>query len=933
MKRLTSLATLLILFVCAIAQMPQQLPLMPGVKSGKLDNGLTYYIMHNEQPKDRANFYIAQKVGSALEEEDQLGLAHFLEHMAFNGTTHYPGKNMLNYLQSKGIRFGADINASTNFDQTIYNINNVITTDKPLMDSVLLVIRDWCDGILLEESEIDAERGVINEEWRQRNDASIRMFTSVLPQAFKEYQYQQMPIGKMEVVMNFKPEVLRAYYKKWYRPDQQGIIIVGDFDADEMERKVKELFSTVKMPENAAPREYVEISDNPEPIYIHYEDPEFQVSQIWVQFKSDKTPWEMRNTDAGYIQDELLVSILLQMINDRLEEYAQNPECPYMQAQALVWDYMQIAATKDAFAVLIVPKDDIMSAYTSAMSVVARACKTGFTQSELDRAVNDITSAMEKRNNEKDKTYNASYARQLINNFVENKPAPGTELELMIAQQILPNIPVELYNQVAQQILTPENQVILINQPLNDKTNVLEAAEVIGALENTLNAQYEAYVDEAITDPLISDLPKPGSIKNTSVTDESTTFTLSNGVNVVLKTTDFKADEIRMTAFRKGGKQIYPKDMAANVQMLTDAVECSKVGNFDNTTMRKYLAGKNVSVGFSMSSDFDAVSGTSSVKDFQTMMELVYAYFTALNPDESAYEANVQKTKAALANYDKMPQFIFQKEVLKTLYGDNPVTNQPDAALVDAANYDQMLQMAKNILSNAADYSFIFVGNVDEATLRPMLEQYVASLPSKGKAETTKVINKIEFAKGVIKEKSEIEMQSPVTTVFELYHGDLPFSIENYIMTGLMGDVLDMIYIETLREDEGGTYGASVGADYDLDENIWYLQNQYNTAEDKYVNLDKRADKELRDLLNNGAKADHFNKVREAAVKQYEINSKTNGFWMTKFSNDILGHDTYTGYIEALQNMTLEQFNNFLKGINIDNNDIQMVQIGKPVSK
>ncbi|MDE6022243.1 MAG: insulinase family protein, partial [Muribaculaceae bacterium] len=268
--------------MCAFAQQVQLTPLAlnPNVKTGKLPNGLTYYIMHNEQPKDRANFYIAQKVGSTLEEQDQLGLAHFLEHMAFNGITHYPGKNMINYLESKGVRFGEDINAYTSFDETVYNINNVITTDKPLMDSVLLVIRDWCDGILLEEDEIEAERGVINEEWRSRNNAQIRQYEAILPQIFKEYQYQQMPIGKMEVVMNFKPETLRAYYKKWYRPDQQGIVIVGDFDADEMESKVKELFSTVVMPDNATPREYVEISDNQEPIYVHFEDAELPVTTV-----------------------------------------------------------------------------------------------------------------------------------------------------------------------------------------------------------------------------------------------------------------------------------------------------------------------------------------------------------------------------------------------------------------------------------------------------------------------------------------------------------------------------------------------------------------------------------------------------------------------------------------------------------------------------
>ncbi len=935
MKRLSLVATLLLMFVCAFAQQFTPLALKPEVKTGVLPNGLTYYILHNEQPKERANFYIAQKVGSTLETQEQLGLAHFLEHMAFNGTTHYPGKNMLNYLQSKGIRFGSDINAYTSFDETVYNIDNVITTDKPLMDSVLLVIRDWCDGILLEESEIDAERGVINEEWRSRSDAQNRMYQAILPQIFQEYQYQQMPIGKMEVVMNFKPETLRAYYKKWYRPDQQGIVIVGDFDADEMERKVKELFSTVKMPENAAPREYVTVSDNEKPIYVHFEDPELKNSTVMTFFKSDKTPWEMRNTVEGYMSEALMQTVLVKMIQDRLNEYSTNPECPYAQAMVFISDFL-VSATKDALAIYVVPSGDIIPAYNAAMQIVARACKTGFTQSELERANAELLNGYEKSFNEKDKTYNSAYGRELIRHFIENEPMPGIETELQIAKQLLPMIPVEAYNQIAQQILTAENQVIVVSQPLNDNTNVLQEAEVVAALEATLGAEYEAYVDEVITEPLIEKLPAPGSIKATKNNPEmgTTEFTLSNGVKVILKTTDFKADEIRVEAFRKGGKQAYSKDQAADVLVMDMAIELAKLGNFDINMMKKYLAGKTVSLGYSTNNYTDVLSGYSSVKDFGSLMEVLYAYFTALNPDEKTYQAQVEQLKPILATQDQLPDMIFARQRAKTEYGDNPLMGVLDLSVLEKANYSNMLAMAKKSLANAADYTFIFVGNIDEATLRPMLEQYVATLPSKGKASEYKVVTNIDPVKGKVDNKFEVPMQTPATTVYNLYTGNnLTWNVKNSIMVDLMGDVLDMVFIETLREDEGGTYGAQVGAFYNFSNNIWQLLYAYQTAEEKLERLEARADKELEDLLKNGAKSDHFNKVKEAAIKQYEIQSKTNSYWEGAIMSAERGANTHAGYIEALQSLTLDEFNQFLKNVYDGKNLIEVIMIGKEAAK
>ncbi len=937
MKRLTSLATLILIFVCAFAQQMQitPLPLKPEVKTGVLPNGLTYYILHNEQPKDRANFYIAQKVGSALEAQDQLGLAHFLEHMAFNGITHYPGKDMLNYLQSKGIRFGADINAYTSFDETVYNINNVITTDKPLMDSVLLVIRDWCDGILLEEDEIEAERGVINEEWRSRNNASNRLYEAILPQIFEEYQYQQMPIGKMEVVMNFKPETIRKYYKKWYRPDLQGIVIVGDFDADEMERKVKELFSTVVMPENAATREYVAVSDNEKPIYVHFEDSELPATYVMTFFKQEKMPWEMRNSVEGYMSESLIKNVFVNMLQDRLSEYMTDPECPYAGVQINMGDFL-VAATKDAFEIVVVPKEDILTAYKSAMGIIARACKTGFTSSELERATADLLNNLEKSYNERNKTYNEAYGRELIRHFIKNEATPGIETELQLAKQILPMIPVDAYNQIGQQLLTAENQVIVISQPLNENTNVLQEAEVITALESTINATYEAYVDEVITEPLIEKLPAPGSIKSVNNNAEMGTseFTLSNGVKVILKTTDFKADEITMTAFRKGGKTLYSKDQAADVLAVALAVELSKLGNFDINTMKKYLAGKTASLGYSVNNYTDVLEGSSSVKDLPTLMELIYAYFTALNPDEKTYQAQVDQLKPILASQDQLPDMIFNRSRAKTVYGDNPLMGVLDLSVLENANYSNMLSMAKKSLENAADYTFIFVGNVDEATLRPMLEQYIATLPSAGKASEYKPVSDINPVLGKIENKFDMAMQSPVTTVFDVYSGNnLTWNVKNDIMIELMGDVLDIIYTETLREDEGGTYGASVGATYNFSNNIWQLLYIYKTAEDKLDRLEARAHKELEDLLKNGAKSDHFNKVKEAAIKQYEINSKTNNYWAGSIMSAERGFNTYAGYIEALQSLTLDDFNKFLNNLYDGKNFIEVIMVGKPIAE
>lgn len=936
MKKILSML-MLMMFIIPIGikaqQMPQltPLPLKEGVKSGVLPNGLHYYVLHNEEPKNRANFYIAQKVGSTLETPEQLGLAHFLEHMAFNGTKTYPGKNLLNYLQSKGIRFGADINAYTSFDETVYNIDNVNTQDLPLMDSVLLALRDWSCNILLEESEIEAERGVIHEEWRSRNNAPTRMYTKILPELYEEYQYEQMPIGSMDVVMNFPPQAIRDYYHKWYRPDQQGIIVVGDFDADVMEKKVVEVFSQIPMPENAAERTYPHVSDNKEMIYSTFEDPELQSKQIMVAFKYDPVPFEFRNTVEMYAQEVVLDNVLASLLNNRLNEYADKAECAYRYAGCRFDNYF-VSKTKKAFTIVIIPKEDIKAAFDDAMAIVARGCKTGFTNSELERVDSEILASYEKLYNERDKRNNEAQGMELIRHFIDNEPAPGVEMEYQIMQQLLPSLPVEAINMTARALLTPENQVVVVSQPKVEGDVLPSRETMLEAMNSILNAEYTAYVDEVISDPLIEKLPNPGKVKSEKQNPAfgTTEFTLSNGVKVVVKPTDFEADNIRLSFFREGGYRYYPASSAPNLLLIDDAYEVSNLGTFDTNKLRKYLAGKKVSLGLSMGQSTLAFDGQSTIKDFPTLLEILYTSFTNLQPNSEQYDIFIQKVKPALAQMSNNPMYLFQGEMKKLTWGNNPAMEQADLATVESADYSTMFNMIKNATSNAANFTMVLTGNVNPAEIKPLLEQYVASLPSNGKKDKLAVENPIALAQGQISKTLDMTMQTPAVVVYENYNGDnLAYTLKNDVMMDLFADVLDNNYTTTLREEEGGTYGASVYAQLLPAQKQWQLIYSFQTNDEMAQRLIDRANKEMLALMANGTNAVEFDKVRKAAIAQLENKLRTNDYWQSELILVERGYDMISGRMELLQSLTLDDFNSYVGTIYNGKNRIQLILDGK----
>ena len=925
------LSMVLTLFCVFMTNAQQPLPLNPEVRHGVLPNGLTYYILHNEQPRNRANFYIAQKVGSALETPEQYGLAHFLEHMAFNGTKHYPGDSMLRYLESKGIRFGADVNAYTDYEETVYNIDNVPTDNTVLMDSVLLALRDWSCDLLLEDAEIDAERKVIQEEWRMRNDPSFRFRSAMAPKIFSEPQYQLTPIGTMEVVMNFPYKALRDYYNKWYRPDQQGIIVVGDFNVDDMEKKVVEMFSDIPMPENAAPREYVRVSDNDRPLFFAFEDPELKNARVDFQIKYDKIPLEYQNTDVAFA-NSMMQNITADMINTRLYEHTLDADCKYANAGVYFAD-MYPSKTKGIFNVAIIAKDDELGGFEDAFQIVVRACRTGFTQSELDRAIDNLKSSYDTRFNERNNTNTSVLAKELINAFKDNLPAMGIEAERDFFNNFVAQIPLAAYNQALSNMITPNNQVILIQQQKREDKTLPTEQETLALVNDVLNRQYEAYVDEAITEPLIAQLPSKGEIVKIEEGKFGTTeIILSNGVKVIVKPTDYKDDEILFQAFKKGGKASYSLEDAANILMLGDAVSLSNVGPFDNKTIARYLTGKNVKLGYGVGNFTDYLEGLSSVKDLPTLFELIYTSFTNINPNEDNYNNSIARIIPQLEAAERSPEFIFEKHKDNALYAGNPMAATITADVLKKADYQRMLQLYMESVANPADFTLLFTGNVDINVLKPLLEQYIASLPS-SKKEERKVVEPINTADGKVIDNFTSQMTAPADWLYGFYSGkNVPNTIQNQVKTSLVGDIVKILYTETLREKEGGVYSPMVYSYYDINNSKWNLVYFLQTNEEQSARMLQLADEIFVNLLKDGATEDQFNRVKGALLSQFENAIRTNSYWHDNIRlYELLGIDLITEHRSAIENLTLEDFNDFMCNLYDSENRIQVNMHGEAI--
>ncbi|MCW1735348.1 M16 family metallopeptidase [Anaerorudis cellulosivorans] len=914
------------------SQQIEPLPIDPDVRKGTLENGLTYYIRHNNLPENRADFYIAQKVGSMQEEDHQAGLAHFLEHMAFNGTKNFPGKSMLDYLEKNGVKFGANVNAYTSFDETVYYLTNVPMVREGLLDSCLLILHDWSNAISLETEEIEKERGVIREEWRTRGGAQSRILEKLLPEMYKGSKYaDRLPIGKIEVINNFKPEELRAYYKKWYRPDLQGIIVVGNVDVDQVEAKIKNLFSPIELDPNRPKREYYPVPDNEDPIVAMATDPEATRINLMVFYKHDPVPDEVKLSQAGLMVN-YINNVVSQMINERLQEIVQKPDAPFTSAYAYDDNYF-IAKTKDAWTVVGNSSENkIKDALAAMIRETERMKRFGFTVSEYDRARENMLKSYENAYNNRDKQRNASYTGEYLGNFLNSEPIPGIEYEYEMIQTIASQISVEIINQTVAQLIGDKNVVISVSGPEKEGIAYPTKDELV-ALFNEVNAEkIGPYQEEISNEPLVPNRPEPGKIRKTEKNEilGTTLWTLGNGMKVVLKSTDFKNDEILMTSTSEGGTSIYAEEDPLNSKVMNQVMTLGGVGNFSVTNLRKVLAGKRAAASPSISLTTQSMNGSSSIKDFETMLQLVYLYFTAPRSDKDAFASYIQRMETQLKNQEADPMVAFSDSVTYALYGNNPMTKRLKVDDLPKIDYEKIMKMYKQSFSNPGSFTFTFVGNIDEEKVKPIIEQYLASLPgTPTKTEFKKI--PMNYRKGLVNNLFEREMQLPKASVFNGITGTIDFTQKNRMLMSMLGQILDIVYTEKIREDEGGTYGVYAGGGISrYPKNQSLLQIMYDTDPVKMEKLNAIVLDELKLIAANGPRETDFSKVKEFMRKKYFENIKENNYWLNILDNYYFyGEDDHSNYLKILESITPSDVKIFVKEFLSQNNRATVIMMPK----
>ena len=925
----------LILISCAVMASAQQqmppIPIDPNVRIGKLDNGLTYYIRHNELPEKRADFYIAQKVGSILEEDNQRGLAHFLEHMCFNGTTNFPGKGIINWLETIGVRFGENLNAYTSIEETVYNIDNVPVIRDGIVDSCLLILHDWANDLTLAEAEIDNERGVIHEEWRTGQGAMMRMYEQALPKAMEGSKYgHRLPIGTIEVIDNFPYQALRDYYKAWYRPDQQGIIVVGDIDVDKVEAKIKELFSPIQMPANAPERKYEPVPDNKEPIVTIAKDKEQPSTMIYLWHKHPATPNEAKG-NIGYLVQNYLFSMISSMMHARLEELRQGANPPFIYAASGDSDFL-MAKTTEAFVGMAMSKDDgIPTALSALVREIERARKFGFTASEYARAKADYLRELESVYNERDKMKNDEYVEEYVRHFIDNEPIPGIETEYAIMNQLVPNIPVEAINSILPQLIKDENIVINIFGPDKEGMVYPTEAEILDVLKKTKAEEITAYEDKVSDEPLLKETPKAGKIVKTEEGPfGSTALTLSNGVRVVVKNTDFKADDIRMRAYSPGGTSIFGTNEFIQIKMLNSVASLGGLGNFSNVDLEKVLAGKKASVNAIVGSQTEILSGYCSPKDLETLMQLVYLSFTAPRMDDDAFESFKQRTKASLANQEANPMTALTDTLQKEMYGNHPMAKRFKAEMVDQIDYNRIMEMYKDRFKEAGDFTFLFVGNINMEEAKPLIETYLGGLPTINRKENFKDIQ-MDIRKGTHKNVFEKQMETPKASVISIISGNCEYNLKNDLLMTMLSQTMDMVYIETIREKEGATYGVSTTgmiSRYPKDEAVFQIY--FDTDPAKREKMEQLVMAELQKVAQEGPRPEHLAKVKEFLLKKHLENVKENGYWLNKL-NEYYWYNTDmdSNYDKLLNEITVEDVKNFTKALLDQGNIIEVTMTAK----
>ena len=932
MKHLLSILSLLVVAVAMSAQQPVPLPIDSAVRYGQLPNGLTYYIRHNEEPKQRCDYHIAQRVGAVLEEDNQNGLAHFLEHMAFNGTEHFPGKGIINYFESIGVNFGGNINAYTSIDETVYRLSDVPTIREGIIDSALLVMHDWSCGLLLLGEEIDAERGVIREEWRTGATANRRLWKESRALMFPNSQYGKRDvIGDTAVINNFEYQALRDYYHKWYGPDNQAIVVVGDIDVDVIENKIKALWANVPERTNRGERPLYSVDDNKEPIVAIVTDKEAQQTRIQLYWKHPQTPLYMQGTNMSYLLERCR-DLITNMLDTRFEEASMKPDAPFVGAGA---GYFELVKLRDAFTAITVAKEGMETeAYAALLYELEKMRRYGFTESELEIAKTNMLSSFEKAYNSRQTRRNISLAQEYIRHFEDNEPIPGIEFEYEFVKQMMPFITLEMINNIAQkQLIGSENLIICITGVDKQGVHIPSKDMALLMLNAMPTMDIEAPVEEKIDRPLVAHTPKKGKIKKQrfNLSLGTTEWILNNGIRVVFKNTDFSHDQILMEAFSPGGLSLVPTADLPSAALATSIFQMSGLGEFSYTDLQKVLAGKQVRVNPSIEDYEENISGSSTVRDLETMLQLTYLTFGDPRYDEQAYQTLMSMLRTQLKNKEKNPKAIFRDSLSLFSTGHSERTLIMNEQLLERVNLDKAFDIYRQRFANPADFTFVFVGqiNPEDPTTKELILQWLGGLKTKGKKE--KFVDwKVRQPEGDNKLYFRREMTTrTATNRIEYAWYDIPYSLEMRLNLQMAGRVLDTRYLESVREREGGSYGVGVGGGMKrIPVNEQYLIIQFDTDPEKQDRIMQVINEEIETILRDGPLANDVTKEKASMLKDFEENLRDNDWWQTiiyRFYRD--GENVVEHYVAAVEGITQESVREALQTLVGANNRIEVVML------
>lgn len=919
-------------FACNIYAQQGKIDNDNTIRKGILPNGMTYYIRHNAQTKGVADFYIAQKVGSILEEKRQRGLAHFLEHMAFNGTKHFPGNTLqpgiVAWCESVGIKFGANLNAYTSVDQTVYNISAAPVTREGVIDSCLLILNDWSHELLLTDKEIDKERGVIEEEWRTRRSgmAMQRLSEQAMPVIYAGTKYSDcMPIGNIDIVRTFPYNDLRDYYSKWYRPDLQAIIVVGDINEDKIEEKIKKLFAKIPLPQNPAHRIYYPIGNNEKMILYTATDKEQPTVNFTLYMKRDVTPKQERNTIQNYA-DDYKTNILRMAINDRLEELSRTKNAPFISASVRSGNFF-LASTKDAFELSGVLKEGkAIEAIQLLVGEVERARANGITIDELKRGKAEMLSYAENDYNDRSNRRNGEFVEQCVQNFLEETPIIEPEKELEIVRKLDKTVTIDDVNALAKTIITNQNQVVTMFGPDKNTFKMPTNSSIENAILKAQKQHYTPYkTQNTLTERLITKLPKPGSIISERTYKYGyTEFTLSNGLKVYVRPTNFEPDEVNLKLFSLGGKNIYPDSEMPNLTYLMAGATIGGVAQYNDLTLEKMLAGKTATVTPFIDNDTRGMAGTSNVKDTKTLLELVYLYFTQPRKDPQAFKNLMEQQQEFLTNAHVNPMLAYNDTLHKVAYATNRMASMNKEQL-KRVNYNRIMHIYKELFANAANFKLILTGNININKLKPLLCQYIATLPSNNAKETigTYEPKLVDGKKTYIFHKKQTTPTAITTIVIK---GKMEYNNRNELLMDAIGQLLRIVYTEKVREDKGGTYSVQASGDlqhHPDDEAL--LRIAFQTDPQKYNSLIPIVYKELEKMATEGPSQQDLDKVKAYELKVYNQVLRMNNYWEYVLYTDLYnGIDVDTDFRYIVENMTCDDIRTTLRNLLNQNNCIEV---------